>query len=457
MKTVNLLILSLIAITIMACNQTESKNKPAMTENNTTTGLQHPDWTKNANIYEVNIRQYTPEGTFKAFEKHIDRLHNMGVDILWIMPINPIGEKNRKGTLGSYYSIKDYKAVNPEFGNLNDLKDIVEKAHSLGMYVIIDWVANHTSWDNVWLDEHTDWYDKDSIGNFESPYDWSDVISLNYDNKDMRAAMIDAMVYWIDSANIDGFRCDVADLVPTDFWNDARKQLDKKKKVFMLAEAETPELQKEAFDMTYAWKFHHLMNDISKGEKNATDIVSYFNEQDSLFKSNDYQMAFTSNHDENSWNGTVYERMPKSYKAMAALSYMIPSMPLIYNGQEAGMNKRLSFFEKDEISWDSLKLENFYTTLNTIKHDNKVLWNGDFGGEMSIISTDENVLIIKRFSENETIIFICNFNDSKTNIPLPQDILDEKFNVLFSDGEFMRNEDNALALNPWQFIILKKD
>jgi glycosidase len=456
MKTIILLILSIIAITITACNQKEPEKKPSMNQNNTTTKLHHPDWTKNTNIYEVNIRQYTPEGTFKAFEKHIDRLHDMGVDILWIMPINPIGEKNRKGTLGSYYSIKDYKAVNPEFGNLNDLKDIVDKAHSLGMHVILDWVANHTSWDNIWLEEHSDWYDKDSTGNFESPYDWSDVISLNYDNKNMRAAMIDAMEYWIDSADIDGFRCDVADLVPIDFWNDARKQLDKKKKVFMLAEAETPELLEEAFDMTYAWKLHHLMNAISKSEKTASDLISYFNEQDSLYKRIDYQMIFTSNHDENSWNGTVYERMPKSYKAMAALSYMVPGMPLIYNGQEAGMNKRLSFFDKDEISWDSLKLENFYSTLNEIKHDNKVLWNGEFGGEMSFISTNEKVLIIKRFSEKQTIIFICNFNDNYINVSLPQNLLNEDINVLFSDGKLIQQEDNTLALNPWQFIILKK-
>ena len=237
----------------------------------------HPEWSKNSVIYEVNVRQYTPEGTFAAFEKHLPELKKLGVDILWLMPINPIGVKNRKGSLGSYYSVKDYKAVNPEFGTEKDLKNLVSKAHEMGMHVIIDWVANHTAWDNVWVKPHPDFFTKDSSGNFVPPIaDWGDVIDLNYDNKELWKYMIDAMKYWITNCNIDGFRCDVAAMVPIDFWIEARKELtETKKDIFMLAEADESYLHR-AFDMTYNWPLKDLMHEVSIGKKNADDLVKFF-------------------------------------------------------------------------------------------------------------------------------------------------------------------------------------
>ncbi|MCK5857065.1 MAG: alpha-amylase [Bacteroidales bacterium] len=427
-----------------------------MNDNKKTQALQHPEWSKNANIYEVNIRQYTKEGTFKAFEKHIDRLHDMGVDILWLMPINPIGEKNRKGPLGSYYSIKDYKAINPEFGNLDDLKSIVNKAHSLNMHVIIDWVANHSSWDNIWVEEHADWYDHDSTGNFVSPFDWTDVISLNYDNADMRNAMIDAMAYWVDSAQIDGFRCDVADLVPTDFWDNARKQLDKRKPVFMLAEAEKTDLQKNAFDMTYAWDFHHLMNDVAQGKKTVLAFKELLNKQDSIFSTNDFRMYFTSNHDENSWNGTVYERMEDAYESMTVLTYILPGMPLIYNGQEAGLNKRLKFFDKDEISWDNLKFANFYTQLNNLKKENPALWNGNFGGDYTIIKNDQNekVFSILRTKGDNKVLLIANFSKDSIDVNLNFKGIQGEYSKYFENQNIILSENQHFFLNPWQSFVL---
>ncbi|NCA21429.1 MAG: hypothetical protein EBS86_09880 [Crocinitomicaceae bacterium] len=252
-----------------------------------------PEWSKNATIYEVNVRQFTPEGTFQAFEKHIPRLKKMGVDILWFMPINPIGVKNRKGSLGSYYAVKDYKAVNPEFGNLDDFRHLVQTAHANGMKVIIDWVANHTSPDNVWVDQgHKDWYTLDSTGNLQPTIgtDWWDVADLNYDNKEMRKEMISSMNYWLTAADIDGFRCDVASWVPTDFWVDARKQLDATKKVFMLAEAEEIEMHK-AFDMTYGWNLHHIMNEIAQGKKDVQEVYKYVKENKHPITA--YRMNFT--------------------------------------------------------------------------------------------------------------------------------------------------------------------
>ncbi|MCD4697158.1 MAG: alpha-amylase, partial [Bacteroidales bacterium] len=311
-----------------------------------------PEWSKNANIYEVNIRQYTPEGTFKAFESHLPRLKNMGVNILWFMPIHPIGEKNRKGSLGSYYAVKDYKAVNPEFGTLKDFKSLVKTAHDMGFKVILDWVANHTSWDNQWIYDHPEWYSKDSLGQMIAPFDWTDVADLNYDSKPLWDAMIDALKFWVTEADIDGYRCDVAGMVPTEFWERARKELDEIKPVFMLAEAEQADHHKSAFDMSYAWELHHIFNEIAKGKKTGDDLENYFVKNDSVYPSSAFRMTFITNHDENSWNGTVMERMGKTGLTFAMLSYTLPGMPLIYSGQEVGLNKRLEFFEKDKINWD---------------------------------------------------------------------------------------------------------
>jgi len=310
-----------------------------------------PEWAKNATIYEVNIRQFTPEGTFKAFETHLPRLKKMGVDILWLMPIHPIGVENRKGSLGSYYAISDYKAVNPEFGTLNDFKQLVKSAQALDMKIIIDWVANHSSPDNVWVKQgHKDWYTLDSLGRLQPTIgtDWWDVADLNYDNKEMRKEMISSMKYWLTEANIDGFRCDVASWVPIDFWVDARKELDATKKVFMLAEAEEVEMHK-AFDMTYGWNLHHIMNDVAKGKKDVTAFYNYA--KDNKHPKSAYRMNFTSNHDENSWNGTEMERMGESRFAFAVFAATFEGMPLVYNGQETSLDRTLKFFEKDSIDW----------------------------------------------------------------------------------------------------------
>ena len=337
-------VLILIMVLMVACNTNQTKNQ---NQNEKSESMQ-TDWTKNANIYEVNIRQYTEEGTIKAFQKHLPRLKEMGVDILWLMPVFPVGELNRKGSLGSYYAVKDYKDINAEFGNINDFKELVKEAHSLGMYVILDWVANHSAWDNPWATEHPEWYQRDDSGNFVSPFDWTDVIAFDYNNADMRNAMTDALKFWITETDIDGYRCDVAGMVPTDFWDNARDHMEAIKPVFMLAEDEdNPDLLRKAFDMNYGWKLHHIMNDIAKGKKNANDIWDYMAWNDSVYPTNAYRMYFTSNHDENSWNGTVKERMGDAGEAMAILSYTVPGMGLVYSGQEAGLDKRLRFFEKD--------------------------------------------------------------------------------------------------------------
>jgi glycosidase len=451
-----------LLISVWSCNnktQTDSEQSdcyyPTLAAASET---MHPAWSNDATIYEVNIRQYTPEGTFKAFEQHLPRLQELGVEILWFMPIHPISEKNRKGTLGSYYAVADYKAVNPEFGTIDDFKNLVDKAHQMGFKVLLDWVANHTGWDHHWIKEHPEWYSTDSTGNIIPPVpDWSDVADLNYDVPEMRAAMTDALKFWVAEADIDGYRCDVAGEVPTDFWNEARAELDQIKPVYMLAEDEgNKELLNKAFNVNYGWSFHHLMNEIAKGEKEADEIMAYFAAADSSYPSRSYMMQFTSNHDENSWNGTAYERMGEAVQAMAALSFVVPGMPLIYSGQEAGLNKRLEFFEKDEIDWSQLPLQDFYAQLIDVKQNNQALWNGCAGGPLTFYPMTEknNLLVFSRKAANNMVVAIFNLSDEKQSNMVATLAVDGTYKNALTDNEMVLNNQTMLELEPWQFMIL---
>ena len=423
------------------------------------TTVVHPEWSKNASIYEVNIRQYTPEGTIKAFQKHIPEIKKMGIEIIWIMPINPIGEKNRKGTLGSYYSVKDYKAVNPEFGTLNDFKNLVNEIHKQGMYVILDWVANHTSWDNVLTKTHPDFYKRDSLGNFIAPAnDWTDVIALNYNNPRLWIYMENAMEYWVKESGIDGFRCDVADMVPTPFWNFVRKELEKIKPVFMLAEAENPELQKHAFDMTYAWEFHNILKEIYKGKMTVTDLDKYYVREDEKYNPDAYRMVFTTNHDENSWNGTVFQRFGDAVKTFAVLCGVVKGMQLVYSGQEAGMNKDLRFFDKDTIEWKKSSFRGLYTKLIHLKLNNKALWNGISGGEMERIKTnnDDKIFSFVREKDNSKLFAIFNLSAQNQNIKIDGKKIEGTYKDLFTDKSNSLTSDYNLELPAWGYKIFVK-
>ena len=420
--------------------------------------IKHPEWSKNANIYEVNIRQYTPEGTFLAFVKHLPRLKEMGVDILWLMPINPIGELNRKGTLGSYYAIRDYLSVNPEYGTLDDLKLLISRAHELGMKVILDWVANHTAWDNTLIEECPEWYKKDTAGKLVSPYDWTDVLQLDYDQPELHDYMINAMKHWIIEADVDGFRCDVASMVPTEFWNKARRELDQVKPVFMLAESEKPELLKSAFDMDYGWEFHHIMNQVAQGKMNVINMVDYFRKTDTLYPGNSYRMYFTSNHDENSWQGTEFERMGDAASLMAVLSATVPGMPLIYTGQEACLDKRLEFFEKDTIDWDrNAEYKEFYRVLLALKDRNKALWNGNEGGLMEIfpLANDSVVLAFTRQKDTDRIVALFNFSNERQEVKLKNFAYRGNYTDVFTGDELSLRKRALFKLEPWDYRIFE--
>lgn len=414
-----------------------------------------PEWAVNATIYEVNIRQYSPEGTFRAFAEDLPRLQRMGVKILWLMPIHPIGEIERKGTLGSYYSIRDYTAINPEFGDKDDFRFLVSKAKEHGMRVIIDWVANHTAWDAVWTETNPEFYMTDEHGNFYPPVeDWSDVIQLDVHNRDMWEAMIQAKEYWVREYDIDGFRADVAYMVPLEFWIMARERLEQIKPVFMLAEAEEPELHR-AFDMTYAWDYAQTIRDMGAGRAVTSDLDEALARNFERFEKKHYRMFFTTNHDENSWQGSDSDLYGANFKNFAVLSATVWGMPLIYNGQESGLDKQLEFFEKDEIEWGEYRYQDFYSTLLDLNARNQALFNGEIGGFFKKMPTDndEHIFAYKRIGHHEQVMAILNFSASTETFTFSDGHKATWLDV-FSGQEFDIKEVNSIEPN--QFYLLER-
>lgn len=427
-------------------------------------------------IYEVNIRQHTPEGTFKAFQNDLGRLKELGIGMLWIMPIQPIGEKNRKGSLGSYYSIRDYKAVNPEFGTLDDFKNLVNKAHELGFQVILDWVPNHTSWDNNWITAHpeyymtdsaarwvgnvlkvdSDYYKKSGTGNLVYEADWDDIALLNLYNPGARSAMIDAMKFWITEANIDGFRTDHAGHeIPLFFWEEATQALNPMKDLFWLAEWDEPRMH-ITFHATYEWELLHLTEDVANGKKTADDLHAHILKDLSRFGHHAFRLNMINNHDENAWAGTVKERYGKGEKAMAVFSYIAYGVPVMYSGQEVGLEKRLRFFEKDTIPMDDPeKLFPFYKSLNKLKADNPALWSGDFSA-MPIKIEDGNQFVFstKRKQGNNAIIGIINMSDKEQSVRFNSQEVAGNYLDAFTGEPFQIGD---MRLKPWQYIVLSSN
>ena len=348
----------------------------------------------------MNVRQYTPEGTFAAAQQELPRLAELGVDILWLMPIYPIGVDGRKGPLGSYYAVKNYCDVNPEFGTLEDFDNFLAEAHRLGIRVVLDWVANHTSPDNVWVTERpADWYERDAQGNTTFTADWSDTANLKYENHDVWHGMADAMRFWMERG-IDGFRCDMACEVPLEFWKEAISGLRADyPNMYMLAEGEEPLLHTlSGFNSSYSWELHHMMNAIARGEQNIPELLAYLEKDAARHPAEAFRLMFTSNHDENSWAGTEFERMGEAAKLMAVLTFTLPNgQPLIYTGQEMGWNKRFEFFQKDPIpAWEKNEYFDFYKELIAIRHANPALAAGANGGAFEVVSTDDSTLVFTR-------------------------------------------------------------
>jgi len=425
---------------------------------------------ENAIIYEANIRQYSNEGTFDAFTKDIPELKKLGVKIVWLMPIFPISETKRKATggqfanlikdekerkkmLGSYYAVSDFTKINPEFGTIEDFRELVSAAHENGIYIILDWVPNHTGWDHTWLKTNPDYYTQNEKGEVIHPKgtDWTDVADLNYDNKEMREDMIADMKFWLTKEGVDGFRCDVAGSVPSDFWKEAIPQLRKEKDIFMLAEAWEPELLEDGlFDMAYGWDRHHTMNHIAKGKEATKKWNEVMEKDQKRYAKDDVLMTFVTNHDENSWNGAITERMGKASEALTVLSYVAPGMPLIYSGQEYNLSHRLKFFEKDSIPKRKGSMWALLEKLGKLKQSNTALHGGRSAAAYRSLQKDGDVLVIERKKGDEILIYIANLSDKGASFKLEQEGL---FKDYFSNAE-LKLTGAKISLKPWEYKVL---
>ena len=495
MKVLPLIGIALIVVVstiVWSCNQrTDTKNVDVTTTEPVvaTEKARVPDWHKNANIYEVNLRHYTPEGTFAAFQEHLPRLKKMGVDILWFMPIHEVSKARRKGELGSPYAVKDYVGVNPDYGTMEDFDQLLRAIHDQGMYCILDWVPNHTGWDHAWIAEHPEYYTKDKSGNITDPlnpetgesWGWTDVADLDYDNPDTRSAMINAMKFWVDKGT-DGFRVDVAHSVPVDFWEEATTALYALRPLFLLAEAEKPALRNNgSFIMDYGWEMHHLLNSIAQTQ-GVNRIAAAKLQQGNLVEGSDedhpevfataiddllakkdrqyehgYAMHFTSNHDENSWAGTEFDRMGSGHQAFAVLTATFDGMPLIYSGQESAMDKRLEFFKKDEIPWGTYAYADFYQTLLELKHRNQALWNGVHGGPLQKIETgaDRAVYAFTRAKNGDRVVVVINLSNTPQDIELNTKALRGRYQDVFARADLNWGDSERLALQPWEYLVLE--
>ena len=464
MRLKSILLLSLL---ILSCqNQSEIARKPQVKTIEDTPFLPiNEEIISKAVLYEANIRQYSVEGSFNAFAEDLPKLKKMGVKIIWLMPINPISTTKSKGPLGSYYAVSNYTKVNPEFGTLKDFKSLVNKAHQLGMYVILDWVPGHTGWDHVWIKENSDYYLKNRIGEIIDPIDfrtgksfgWTDVADLNYKNMQMREALRKAMVYWVEETNIDGYRIDQAYAVPQEFYNKTFAILKRIKPLFLLAETDIYhpgglDLVKK-FDASYDWPGHHLSKKVAQGQKNALNYSRHIERTIKRYGPENIVVNFVSNHDENSWNGTIEESYGKAAYAFMALNYTIPGMPLVYSGQEYDLNKRLHFFEKDSFPKVSGKTMEFLQQLGALKNNHKALTSGLSGGSFRRLlnSKNDQILAFERERDGDTIVFIANLSKDYAQFTLPY------------EGNFKRFQDfknkrlsssYQYDMKPWEFWIL---
>ena len=422
--------------------------------------IDHPKWSRNAVIYQINTRQFTPEGTFEAATGQLPRLKKLGVDILWLMPVQEIGKKNRKGKLGSPYSIRDYYSVNSEFGNLGSLKKFIDSAHEMGMYVILDWVANHTAWDNPMLESHPEWYQRDWKGDFHSPRwtDWSDVITLDYTQPGLRRYMTDAMKYWVEEVGMDGFRCDVAGFVPVDFWNNVRTELDAIRPVFMLAEWESRDLHAHAFDASYAWSWHDTIHDIAKGKSDAGALNGFHYTDENAWPKDAMRLLFTSNHDKNAWDGTQFEAFGPALENAIVLSFVSRGIPMIYNGQEAGNGKRLAFFDKDPIEWQTNPLSDLFQKLIKLRKSNSALWNGRWGADMVQVvnSSPAEIFSFVRANDKDKVIAVFNFSTKKQSVSFSGTLYHDDYRDFSSGEELLLGADSKLELEPWSYRVFTR-
>lgn len=455
------IILSVAALTLAACrvepSQTVIQEAGTASKAINFSQAQTPEWARDAVIYQINTRQYSEAGTFEAVEADLARIKALGVGVLWLMPIHPIGEEKRKGSMGSPYAVKDFRSVNPDLGTLEDFKSLVNAAHALDMKVIIDWVANHTAWDNHLITDQPDWYTRDEAGQMQHPEDtdWLDVADLDYTQQGLRDYMKESLLYWVGDVGIDGYRCDVAGMVPTDFWEDVRPALDAVKPVFMLAEWQEPELHNSAFDSSYAWRWKEIMQDIVNGKANAQDMAGYYTDYQNNWPKGAMRMAYTSNHDQNTWDGIPQDIYGDAYGAAMILSFTGEGIPLIYSGQECANTKRLEFFEKDLIEWRcDDPLNDLFRDLVQLKTDNPVLHNGAWGtrAKRAENSNPQNVFSFIRHEGDNAVLVVANLSDQKQSFQFSDEMPLGQYST-FRTNTPVTVTDEVMSLPEWGWSV----
>ncbi|MHA6334146.1 alpha-amylase family glycosyl hydrolase [Qipengyuania sp. CAU 1752] len=423
--------------------------------------LTNADWTRDAVLYQINTRHFTPEGTFASAQEQLPRLKELGVDILWLMPIHPIGEKNRKGTLGSPYSVRDYYAVNPEFGTEEEFRAFVDEAHAQGFKVILDLVANHTAWDHPLAEEHPDWYEKTWDGKFRPTpwWDWSDIIDLDWSQPGVREHIGGAMEHWVRDFGIDGYRADVAGYVPVDFWEVMRTRLTAIRPVFMLGEVQQSAWHRAAFDATYAWDWHNTSKSVAQGKGNATSFYGYYAENESLWPREAMRLTYIENHDSNAWEGTMAENYGPALEAMTALSFTGEGLPLIHNGMEACNAKRLEFFERDPINWDQGKDCHYGELLKDLiafRDANPALHNGKWGARMHKVgnSAPEQLFGWVRQQGGNTVVGLFNMSAKPVTATLSDGIAAGRYTAFREDAPVTLAAGDTVELPAWGFRLL---
>jgi glycosidase len=444
------------AALLASCSKSDWNPQPYAT-------LHNAEWTKDAVLYQINTRQFTPQGTFAAARQQLPRLKALGVDIVWLMPIHPIGVKNRKGSLGSPYSVQDYYAVNPEFGTKADLKAFVDEAHRLGLHVILDLVANHTAWDNPMAIDHPDWYEKDWKGSFRPTpwWDWSDVIDLDWTRPGVREHVGKAMEMWVRDFGIDGYRADVAGYVPLDFWESERARLEAIRPVFMLAEWKSSELQRKAFDATYAWDWHAAVTKIAHGQADATALYEYYAENESAWPKQAMRLTYIENHDSNSWEGTTRENFGPALEAFTALGFTGEGLSMVYSGQEACNAHRLAFFDKDPIDWkqgENCAYGKLLHDLIAFRKANPALANGKWGARMEKLDSDKPGQLfawVRRQDGNE-VVGLFNLSASPVSARLADAHAAGDYTAFGSGEAVTLKAGDTVTLPAWGFRLLSR-
>ncbi|TIX51722.1 alpha-amylase family glycosyl hydrolase [Alteraurantiacibacter aquimixticola] len=454
------LALALSPLLLAACNQADTATSDPW-ELQPYVQIEAPEWTRDAVLYQINTRQFTPEGTFAAAERELPRLKELGVDILWLMPIHPIGAVNRKGTLGSPYSVQDYYAVNPEFGSEEDLRSFIDAAHEQGFHVILDLVANHTAWDNQLATDHPDWYEKTWDGQFRPTpwWDWSDIIDLDWSQPGVRKHVGEAMEMWVRDYGVDGFRADVAGYVPVDFWETMRARLDTIRPVFMLGEVQQSSYHRAAFDATYGWDWHHTSKRIAAGAADATGLFGYYAEHESLWPREAMRLTYIENHDSNAWEGTIYENYGPALDAMTALAFTHQGLPMVHNGQETCNAKRLEFFEKDPIDWsqgEGCAYGQLLADLIAFRDANPALANGKWGAIMSQVVNDKPQQLFGwvRQQDGNKVLGLFNLSGKPVEATLADGLAAGAYTEFQTGGEVTIAAGDTVSLPAWGYRLL---